>query len=90
MIGFHVVVCCGLPLLAAIIGVASPFSGLIPHALMDVLLVVAGLSLIVSWAHQLRGCGCHKTLLTISTLLFVVALAVHLVGPHFAGAVSCH
>lgn len=90
LIGFHVFVCCGPVLLAAIIGVAAPFSNFIPHYVMDILLAIGGLALVVSWIHHLRGCGCRKTLLVISTILFLAALVMHFVMPLFTGAPSCH
>lgn len=89
--GFHLCVC-GLPMLAALVGIASPFAGIIPPALMNALLLVAGVSLAVSWAFYFKGCGCGKKLLLFSTFLFIAALTLHFIptAAPTAGIETCH
>jgi hypothetical protein len=88
-------VCCGLPLLAAIAGVASPFAGIVSPLVMNILLVISGVAVIASWIFHLRSCDCntsklHKSLLIISSILFLLALIVHFVIPMLTGIETCH
>ena len=94
MAGFHLCVC-GLPMLAAIVGVASPFAGVFSPLVMNILLAAAGLSLAASWILYFRGCKCGKKILLISTFLFITAMSFHFIlpavaPPSGAEAVSCH
>ena len=89
LVGLHVV-CCGFPLLAAVLGVASPFAGLFSPAVMNILFIAAGVFMIISWFNFLYGCECHKRFLVISTILFITSLTLHFIVPHFTGAPSCH
>ena len=90
LIWLHVL-CCGLPLMAALLGlgVAIPFIDVIPHEIIDGLMVVATLALIYSWVQYFRGCECHKKLLIFSTILFATTMVVHFIVPLIAGE-SCH
>ncbi|MCL2737510.1 MAG: hypothetical protein FWE17_01440 [Alphaproteobacteria bacterium] len=81
-------VCCGVPIAAAVLGIASPFAGLLPHGLRIVLLVFGAFAVGVSWFFYFTGCKCNKKLLIFSTVLFALALALAFI-PHAHGP-DCH
>jgi len=90
LVCFHLCAC-GLPLAAAILGVASPFAGLVSPDIMNFLLMLAGALLAISWGFYFRGgCGCNKKLLIFSTILFIAALSLHFIAPTATGVESCH
>lgn len=89
LVCFHMVVC-GLPLLATVAGIASPFAGIISPIAMKILLGIAGMSLIVSWIFYFSGCKCNKKLLIFSTILFTLAVSAHFIIPQITEVESCH
>ncbi|MCL2629213.1 MAG: hypothetical protein FWD33_00745 [Alphaproteobacteria bacterium] len=80
LVGIHSI-CCGLPILAAIFGAASPFAGLISHTLKDILLIVASVAVAASWIIYFKyKDSCNKTVLILSTVLLGVMLAMKIFG----------
>jgi len=89
MIGAHIV-CCGLPIIAALLGVTSPLAGVFSPLAMNIMLGLAGAAVAASWFVYFKYCGCSRITLWVSTILFVAALIVHLFVPHAVGVPSCH
>jgi hypothetical protein len=80
-VGLHFFIC-GLPLLLILFGsTIVPFK--LPHNVMTIILIIAGLLLAASIVLELRGCGCKKSKAKVICLLVCIVLYAAGFAGHF-------